>query len=104
LFRTVLEDAFQAQGIPCTLLVEKTAYATAATSLRKSLAEASALPLISANSTTDRGALRKSSRLWPRGRRWQRALDVVLFGAKRGDRIDAGRALRRQIARRDRDT
>jgi hypothetical protein len=40
LFRTVLEDAFQAQGIPCTVLVEKTAYATAATSLCKSLAEA----------------------------------------------------------------
>jgi hypothetical protein len=39
LFRTVLEDAFQAQGIPCTVLVEKTAYATAATSLCKSLAE-----------------------------------------------------------------
>jgi hypothetical protein len=40
LFRAVLEDAFQAQGIPCTVLVEKTAYATAATSLCKSLAEA----------------------------------------------------------------
>jgi hypothetical protein len=39
LFRTVLEDAFEAQGIPCTVLVEKTAYATAATSLRKNLAE-----------------------------------------------------------------
>jgi len=40
LFRTALEDAFRAKGIPCAVLVEKTAYATAATSLRKSPAEA----------------------------------------------------------------
>ena len=40
LFRTVLEDAFRSQGIPCAVLLEKNAYATAATALRKSTAEA----------------------------------------------------------------
>jgi hypothetical protein len=35
LFRTVLEEAFRAQGISCDLLLEKTAYATAAAVLRK---------------------------------------------------------------------
>ena len=40
LFRTVLEDAFRSRGIPCTVLLEKTAYATAAAALHKPLAEA----------------------------------------------------------------
>ena len=40
LFRSVLEDAFRAQGIPCAVLVEKTAYVTAAAALQKSPAEA----------------------------------------------------------------
>jgi hypothetical protein len=39
LFRTVLEDAFRAQGIPCAVLLEKTAYDAAATALRMSTAE-----------------------------------------------------------------
>ena len=40
LFRSVLEDAFRAQGIPCAVLVEKTGYVTAAAALQKSPAEA----------------------------------------------------------------
>ena len=40
LFRTVLGDACRAQGISCEVLLEKTAYATAAAALRKSPAEA----------------------------------------------------------------
>src|SRR5215469_14696929 len=39
LFRTVLEDAFRARGIPCSVLVEKTAYVTAAAALNKSPSE-----------------------------------------------------------------
>ena len=34
LFRSVLEDAFQAQGIPCAVLLEKEAYVRAAEQLR----------------------------------------------------------------------
>jgi hypothetical protein len=40
LFRTALEDAFRLQSVPCTVLLEKTAYATAATALHKSAAQA----------------------------------------------------------------
>jgi hypothetical protein len=40
LFRTVLEDAFRARAIPCAVLLEKTAYATAAGAVRKNPAEA----------------------------------------------------------------
>jgi hypothetical protein len=40
LFRAVLEEAFYAQGIACEVLVEKNAYATASTVLRKGPAEA----------------------------------------------------------------
>jgi hypothetical protein len=40
LFRTVLEDALRLHGISCAVLLEKTAYATAATALRKTPAEA----------------------------------------------------------------
>jgi hypothetical protein len=40
LFRTVLEDAFRSQGIPCAVLLEKTAYATAASALHQSTVEA----------------------------------------------------------------
>jgi hypothetical protein len=40
LFRSVLEDAFRSQGIPCAVLLEKTAYATAAAALQKSPAQA----------------------------------------------------------------
>jgi len=40
MFRSVLEDAFRSQGIPCAVLVEKTAYAMAAAALHKSPAEA----------------------------------------------------------------
>jgi hypothetical protein len=40
LFRTVLEDAFRSHDIPCEVLVEKTAYTIAATSLRKSTVQA----------------------------------------------------------------
>jgi hypothetical protein len=40
LFRTALEDAFRLQSVPCTVLLEKTAYATAATALHKSTAQA----------------------------------------------------------------
>jgi hypothetical protein len=40
LFRTALEDAFRLQSVPCTVLSEKTAYATAATALHKSTAQA----------------------------------------------------------------
>jgi len=36
LFRTVLEDALCEQGIPCQVLLEKTAYITASAALRKS--------------------------------------------------------------------
>ena len=39
LFREVLEDAFRSHRIPCSIMLEKTAYATAANSLRKSPAE-----------------------------------------------------------------
>jgi hypothetical protein len=35
LFRTVLEDAFRARGIPCKVLVEKSAYAAAGAALKK---------------------------------------------------------------------
>lgn len=35
LFRTVLEEAFQARGIACKVLVEKTAYTAAAAALKK---------------------------------------------------------------------
>ncbi len=40
LFRTVLEDEFRSQDIPCAVLLEKTAYAAAAAALHKSPAEA----------------------------------------------------------------
>jgi hypothetical protein len=40
LFRTILEEEFRSQGIPCAVLLEKTAYATAAAALHKSPAEA----------------------------------------------------------------
>jgi hypothetical protein len=40
LFRTVLEDAFRANDIPCAVLLEKTAYATAAAALGKTPPEA----------------------------------------------------------------
>jgi hypothetical protein len=40
LFRTVLEDAFRAQGIPCIVLLEKGAYARAAEKLRTTEAAA----------------------------------------------------------------
>jgi hypothetical protein len=36
LFRTVLEDALSEQGIPCQVLLEKSAYITASAALRKS--------------------------------------------------------------------
>jgi hypothetical protein len=39
LFREVLEDAFRSHGIPCSAMLEKMAYATAANSLRKSPTE-----------------------------------------------------------------
>jgi hypothetical protein len=40
LFRTALEDALGLQGVPCAVLLEKSAYATAATALHKSTAQA----------------------------------------------------------------
>jgi hypothetical protein len=40
LFRIVLEDALRKHEVPCNVLLEKTAYATASPSLRKSPAEA----------------------------------------------------------------
>lgn len=40
LFRTALEAALGEQGIPCKVLLEKTAYMTASSALRKSPAEA----------------------------------------------------------------
>jgi hypothetical protein len=40
LFRTALEEALRSQSIPCTVLLEKTAYATAATALHKSTVQA----------------------------------------------------------------
>jgi hypothetical protein len=40
LFRSVLEDALLARDIPCAVLLEKTAYATAAAALAKTPAEA----------------------------------------------------------------
>lgn len=40
LFRTVLQDAFRAHNIPCAVLLEKIAYASAAEKLRKSSAQA----------------------------------------------------------------
>jgi hypothetical protein len=40
LFRSALEDAFRAHGIHCKLLVEKTAYTSAAAELRKTPADA----------------------------------------------------------------
>ncbi len=39
LFRTVLEDAFRLHNIPCAVLLEKSAYATAAAALHKSTAQ-----------------------------------------------------------------
>jgi hypothetical protein len=40
LFRTILEEEFRSLSIPCVVLLEKTAYATAAAALYKSPAEA----------------------------------------------------------------
>jgi hypothetical protein len=40
LFRTALEDALRSESIPCAVLLEKTAYTTAAATLHKSPAEA----------------------------------------------------------------
>ncbi len=40
MFRTALENALAKQEIPCNVLLEKTAYMTASTALRKSAAEA----------------------------------------------------------------
>jgi hypothetical protein len=40
LFRTVLEDALRSENIPCAVLLEKTAYASAAAALHKWPAEA----------------------------------------------------------------
>jgi len=40
LFRTVLEDALREQGITCNVLLEKNAYLTAASALRKAASEA----------------------------------------------------------------
>jgi hypothetical protein len=39
LFREVLEDAFRSHGIPCSAMLEKTAYVTAASTLGKSPVE-----------------------------------------------------------------
>jgi len=39
LFRTVLEDALQSNGLSCLVIVEKTAYVTAAKSLKRTEAE-----------------------------------------------------------------
>jgi hypothetical protein len=39
LFRTVLEDAFRSHNVPCAVLLEKSAYATAAAALHKSMAQ-----------------------------------------------------------------
>jgi hypothetical protein len=43
LFRTVLEDALRSHNIPCAVLLEKTAYAAAATALHKSTAQAKSI-------------------------------------------------------------
>jgi hypothetical protein len=50
LFRTVLEEAFRLRGIPCTAFLEKTAYATAAVALGKSVAEAKSVAAALGNS------------------------------------------------------
>ena len=50
LFRTVLEDAFRSRGIPCAVLLEKSAYSTAAAALGKSPAEAKSIAAALGNS------------------------------------------------------
>jgi hypothetical protein len=61
LFRMVLEEAFRLRGIPCSVLLEKTAYATAAAALAKSVAEAKSVAAALGNSRD--GAWRAEEKL-----------------------------------------